>query len=238
LKTEEITEDGVTRIAYTLNVDTYDETAHDHIGEDILTAAEHVNTSTSWDNIVNINLRHLLTNVNLEIKQDVLNDSENRYYITGISLYGISTSGTYALIADGDQIYDIWNLQNPNVETSFDKVFNNHLLDGNNALKVWGDEGLLLIPQDIIREKVKIRIDYLYELKVTDDGQGTTNGSNNGSIIQQRSETINLPATDQWKSGNKIKYTLSFAKPTKIVFTDITVKPWGSAQSGGTIIIK
>lgn len=237
-QTEEINEAGVNYLAYTLDVDTYDETAHDQIGVDILTASKHVNTSDPWDNTVNLNLRHLLTNVNFEITQDMDSDPNNHYYITGVSLSGISTNGTYALVVDGDQIYDTWNLQSADSESSFDKVFDNNLLDENNALSVWGNNGLLLIPQDIIREKVKLRIDYLYELEVTDDGQGNQNDGNNGPIRQERSETINLPATDQWKSGNKIKYTLSFAKPTKIVFTDISVKPWGTAQSGGTIIIK
>ena len=231
-------ESGVKYIAYTLAVETYDETTKNQLGVDILTASEYVNTCDPWNNTVNLNFRHLLTNVNFEITQDVESDPNNHYYITGVSLYGISTSGTYAMILDHEQIYDIWNLQEVNNDISFDRVFDSHLLEANRALSVWGDDGLLLLPQDIIREKVKLKIDYLYQLEVTDDGQENQDGSDQEAIKQERSEIIDLPATDKWKSGNKVKYTLSFAKPTKIVFKDITVKKWGTAPSGGTIIIK
>lgn len=235
LEDEEI--NGVNIISYNLNVDTYDEHNRDHIGEDILAASEYVNTLDSWNNTVNFKLHHLLTNVNFEISQDMDSDPNNHYFITGISLYGISTNGTYTTIAGDDSWISYWTLETPVNDVSYDKAFDEYLLEEGD-LSVWGEDGLLLLPQNIAREKVTLRIDYLYELDMTEDDQGNQNGDNQEPVKQQRSETINLPATDQWKSGNKIKYRLSFAKPTKIVFTDISVKPWGSAQPGGTIIIK
>lgn len=236
-KTQEVTDDGVTRVGYILDVDTYDETKREHMGVDILTASEYVNTSDPWNSTVNFNFQHLLTNVNFEITQDMVNDPNNHYYITGVSLSGISTNGTYAMIPEGDKITKIWSPESPSSGNSYDKTFDNQLLE-NGMISLWGNEGLLLIPQDIAREAVKLRIDYLYQLEVAEDGDGNQSGEVQEPEKKPRYEIIDIPATDLWKSGNKIKYTLSFAKPTKIVFTDISVKSWGSAQPGGTIIIK
>lgn len=117
----------------------------------------------------------------------------------------------------------------PNNEANaFRRIFNDNTPLKGRTVSVWEQEGgLLVLPQRINNRASHIKIDYLYKLK-TDEG-------NSDPVL--KSILVDIPATDQWVSGNKIKYTLSFANPNTILFRNITVKSWGDAQSAGTIII-
>lgn len=215
--------DGVNRVGYSLDIDTKSQQT------DILTSSKYVNTSDSWTtNVVQLQFRHLLTNINFHITQ-ANSDIENDYFIQSVSLYGISTSGTYSLIPEEDNIIENWVMDAPNNEANaFRRIFNDNTPLKGRTVSVWEQEGgLLVLPQRINNRASHIKIDYLYKLK-TDEG-------NSDPVL--KSILVDIPATDQWVSGNKIKYTLSFANPNTILFRNITVKSWGDAQSAGTIII-
>ena len=217
---------------YSLDVDTYDESTFNHTGVDMLTASAYVNTSSEWSRTVTLNMHHLLTKVNFKISQDMregVGDPINDYYITKVALSGITTNGEYIVLPNGDHISQNWNLENAN-NYSYEKAY-----DGSQTLRslgevsVWGDNGeggLLLIPQTIPNDKVKIRVEYLYKLQDSEEQKpGFVEAS--------------LPASDDlWQSGKRITYRLAIAKPTNIRFLTPTVESWGTPQTGGTIIIK
>ena len=225
--------EDVDRVYYTLDVDTYNDDTHDQVGDDILTATKYAHTSDSWTtNVVNLQFRHLFTNINLEITKDK-SDSENQYFITGVSLYGVSTNGTHYIMPGGDSFIESWDVESPKNTNSFDKVYENPVeLEVSKPISVWEDtDGLLLLPQNISRASAHIRIDYNYLLKDDDP-------ENDEEDTVEKYVIIDIPATDKWQSNSKITYTLSFANPNKIVFKNVSVESWGDAQNGGTIIIQ
>lgn len=227
----EAIQDNITRIGYSLDVDTYNEEASTHTGVDILTAATYVNTSTEWSRTVTLNMRHLLTKVNLKISQDTteVGDPNNDYYITKVALSGISTNGEYLVITDENQIAQEWSLESAN-NYSFDKTYDgSQTLRSQKVISVWednGEGGLLLIPQSIPIDKVKIRVEYLYQLAQSTEKKP-------GFV-----EAYMPVSDDLWQSGKRITYRLAIAKPTNIRFLAPTVESWGAPQTGGTIIIK
>ena len=210
---------------YSLDVDTYDESTFNHTGVDMLTASAYVNTSSEWSRTVTLNMHHLLTKVNFKISQDMregVGDPNNDYYITKVALSGITTNGEYIILPNDAQIIQNWNYEDAN-NYSYERAY-----DGSKKLRllgeisVWSDNGeggLLLIPQKIPNDKVKIRVEYLYQLaESTEQKPGYVEAY--------------LP------SGKRITYRLAIAKPTNIRFLTPTVESWGAPQTGGTIIIK
>ena len=241
----EDTMNGVNRIAYSLNVDTYDEENKTHEGVDILTAFKQVNTSgpaAEWKKAVEMRFRHLLTKVNVIITQDVTSevaDPENHYYITNVSLQGVKTDGQYQITPNNDEENILYSWTYDNNTGSYEKAFevteDSKTLLQLGEVSVWGDEedgGLLMIPQEIKPNSVKICIDYIYEL-AKDEEQN----------IQAKEAEIKrleayIPASDSWKSNNQITYTIAISSASKIVFLAPEVESWGTPQTGGTIIIQ
>lgn len=222
--------DGVNRIGYSLDVNMEDQV-------DILTASKYVHTSDSWNtDVIKLQLGHLLTNINIKITQDA-SDAENNYYIKSISLYGISTSGTYGLLPDGNAITSYWTLGSLNNEdNAIVKNLDSTTPLKNTTISVWGTDGLLVLPQIINNRMAHVKITYDYELTKDEENQTAAEGDDNLGR-KEKTITIDIPGTDKWVSGNKITYILSFANPNKIIFRNVSVKSWGDAQSGGTIII-
>lgn len=206
-------------IGYFLNVDT---SAQD----DILIDSEYVNTSDPWNNTVNFQFRHLLTNVKFRISKD--QSSANHYTITKVTLQGVSVGGNYIIIPHQNTINQGWNTLQSGL---FENIPDNGSLDGNRTLSVWGTDGLLLIPEVMSTKTVELVIDYQYQLFVDD----STNGEQ--PEIQNKQLKVSVP-TDVWGPGKRIVYTLSITDPNRIVFKNVSVELWGNAQAGGTIIIK
>ena len=121
----------------------------------------------------------------------------------------------------------LWEMSNSTAtfEKTFDTPVNLRELKGN-YYPVWGETGLLLIPQAIGSQAVKVTVDYLYHMKDT-EGEG-----------EARFIEATLPASDLWQSGNAISYTLKISETHEIIFQTPKVESWGAPQSGGTIIIK
>jgi hypothetical protein len=93
-------------------------------------------------------------------------------------------------------------------------------------LKVWGSDGIMLIPHDIAENGVKIRVDYLYDVDPNDTDLGQ----------EKFIEGYIPPIT--WQSSTSINYNISIANTSFLTFDKPTIEPWGSPQTGGTIIIK
>lgn len=185
--------------------------------------------------VVNLNFKHALTKINIRIEQDMIEDEENHYFIKRVLFSGIKVNGKYVASLDNDALNGSWDITSSRV-SSFNKTFEGDgeqlkKIDENgkvvpNPLKVWGENGLLLIPQEVGTDAMQVLIEYDYVL-------------NDSDTKTSRSITTYLPAsTDLWQSGKAITYVIPIAEPSEIIFAKPTIEPWGDeSQSGDTIII-
>ena len=229
---------------YSLDVDT---TVKDSDGNDsnensrvdIMTAFDYVYTNDEWTmQNVGLTFSHLLTKVNFRISQDINKDQVNNYYITKISLSNVRSHGIYSVIPVEGTFYPSWEMTES--KSKYEKTFDNYKLteqktiDGetittSTPLLAWGDDGLLLIPQDIRNGEVTIAIDYIHEY-VDQSGEME-------DYEVERHVEATIPAAE-WESNKSITYVISIANPNQIIFERPKVEKWASAQSGSTIIIK
>lgn len=183
---------------------------------------------------VALNFKHTLTKVNVKIVQDFDKDPDNDYYITKVTLSNVKTIGTYVTYSDNNTTEYEWVVNNSETGT-FIKEFNApyQSLEELGQLSVWGDVnvsngkgGLLLIPQNIEENSIRIRLDYRYLMDGSD-------------LYKELYAEEYIPISeDLWKSNEIVTYIISFAKQTDITFETPTVEPWSSPQTGGTIVIK
>lgn len=198
---------------------------------DILTASAYTDTNESnFSPVVDLQFKHVLTRVNIKIGQDFETNENDNFTVTKVTLTGIKTSGTYQVTNSGNAFTSTWTLWN--TTTSFERTFSTDeqkfiRKQERQILSVWGDDGLLLIPQEIASAAVKIRIDYLFSL------YKSTNEPTAGYVEAY------LPASvDLWQSGKMITYSTAISNKNVITFLAPEVEPWGTLQTGGTIIIK
>lgn len=193
-----------------------------------------INGATPPD-AVNLNFKHALTKINIRIEQDLSEDEENHYFIKRVALSGIKVNGTYTASLNNAVLNGSWDIASSRV-SSFNKTFEGDgqqlkKIDENgkvvpNPLKVWGEDGILLIPQEVGTDAIQVLIEYDYVLNESD-------------TKTSRSITTYLPAsTDLWQSGKAITYVIPIAEPSDIIFAKPTIEPWGDdPQTGDTIII-
>ena len=188
---------------------------------------------------VTLDFKHVLTRINFRITQSE-KDEINDYYVTKVELTGVKNKRTYSATPNLDEagnvtsLTEVWNPSNQgNEETiSFAKDFDSIHLKGENGgiieLTAWGEDGLLLIPQEIDGQ-MKIRVYYRYDLSGDADGNGTATYSD-----------IIIPDYPDypWQSGKRITYIVPLAHQMDIVIGVPTIEPWKSPQQGGTVIIK
>lgn len=228
-------------IGYSIDVNTDTEIPGENSRIDILTASDYVYTNDEWTTSnVALSFSHLLTKINFRISQDLTRDDINEYYITKVSLEGVKNNGTYILVPENGGFIGGWRFdEQASVSSYVNALETGYKLSATNPntskvestpLLVWGEDGLLLIPQDIENGKVKIKVEYTH--KYVDDDTTTED------VVVKRSIEAYVPKTDLWKSNNHITYNISIANPNKIIFGNPTVEQWGKPQTGGMIIIK
>ena len=229
---------GYRQLGYVLDVNTDGTEAGQNARVDILTATDYVHTDDSWTTSnVGLTFSHLLTKVNFRISQDLNRDDINKYFITKVTLSGVTNEGRYIVAPENGTFARGWTLgaSESSYQKSFDGVSLSKLNESTSKVEstpllVWGDDGLLLIPQVVGGGDMTIRIDYKH--------QYVDNDEQTEDIIAERFIEADIPATDLWKSNNVITYNISIANPNKIIFSNPTVQSWGNPQTGGMIIIK
>ena len=225
--------------------------------EDILVATNTTNTSVEgYEKTVDLQFSHLLTKINFKIRQNFDADPSFNYYVTKVTLRAPKTiipgeqepddegaiyskgmcmytpysqgdnkiSWGYADILDSQEEYPKVILSK---EYSEPRILRNiGVEDPTVTISVWGD-GLMLIPQDIVANSLEVVVDYIYDVSVdTDYTDGTP----------KQAKAI-IPAI-KWESNKSICYNLAISNTTSLTFDKPTIEPWGSPQTGGTIIIK
>lgn len=220
--------DGEAAIYYALDV-TADGSANT---EDILIATNITNTNESYSTTVPLQFNHILTKVNLKIRQNFDIDPDFNYYVSKVSITGIKGNGELICDPYNEMFYSEWNLDNA-TNITLEKVFVEPVLLRNIGaenpvvtLSVWGSDGLMLIPQAITNGGVKVKVEYYYDVNLDDDLYGTA------KYVEGF-----IPA-GVWESAMSINYTLSIANQNNISFSQPSIVPWGSPQTGGTIIIQ
>lgn len=234
-----LTVDGIKHIGYALDVETPSDA-----DLDILTAIKYVNTPSDlnsiengWSKTVSLNFTHLLTKVNFKIKQNFTSDPDNDYYIRKVTVSNIQNKAIYELTPNNGGFAPTMYISNDSSPAAYVKEFTSPVLlrdaenkdqNHNDALKVW-DNGLLLIPQDVKANTIRVRIDYDYLRKGSETSKPL--------FIE-----VYLPVpkndNEKWGSGKHLTYILEIANPTEIKFEAPIIEPWGNPQTGGTVIIK
>ena len=203
--------------------------------EDILTAQNVTNTNVEgYATTVPLTFSHLLTKFNLTISQNTDIDSEFEYYVTKVTITGLNGTGMYTVLPINETFYTGWDMEGATPMT-LGKNYESAPVclrepdgDGRKSkpLKVWGEDGVMLIPHNIAANGVMIRVDYFYDLNPDDSDLG-----------QARYVEGYIPAI-QWQSNTVINYNIAIANSSFISFEQPTIEPWGAPQTGGTIIIK
>lgn len=198
---------------------------------DILTASAYTDTNVSnFNPEVALQFTHLMTRVNIKVGQDFTTNENDDFTVTKVTLTGIKPNGAYQVTNAGTTFTGTWIMEN--ITTTFERTFSGteQVAIRNQAdqiLSVWGEDGLLLIPQTITSASVKVRIDYLFSMYQSEEEP------------EEGYVEAYLPASaDLWQSGKIITYSTTISNENNISFLAPTVKPWGTPQSGGTIIIK
>lgn len=202
--------------------------------EDILTAQNVTNTNNAYNTTVPLTFRHLLTKINLTISQNTDIDSEFEYYVTKVTISGLYGSATYVISPNNEEFLDGFDIDGDSAITLVQNYESNPVClredygSGRQSkpLKVWGEDGVMLIPHEIAQNGVQIRVDYLYDVNPDDDELGSP------KFVEGY-----IPAIT-WQSNTSINYNIAIANTSFINFSQPTIEPWGSPQTGGTIIIK
>ena len=185
--------------------------------------------------VVPVSFKHLLSKLKLTISQNTDIDSEFEYYITKITITGICNKGTYMVMPLNNQFFETIDTSGSTTTISIEKDYEDAPIclreDFGNGRqskphKVFGDDGVMMIPQEIAVDAIEIKVDYLYDVNPDDEDLGTP-----------KSKTGYIPAIT-WESNKSYHYNLSIANTSAITFDQPTIEPWGSPQTGGTIIIK
>lgn len=205
--------------------------------EDILIATNVTNTSVGgYSTTVPLTFAHLLSKINLIVSQNTDIDSEFEYYVTKVIITGINSNGQFICDIYNDQIYLFWENEDISPLTLTadfsDEPVCLRVSDGAGAgrkskpLKVWGEDGVMLVPQNIAANGVKIRVEYLYDTNPNDTDLG-----------QPKFVEGYIPAIT-WQSNTAINYNIAIANTSNIVFNQPSIVLWGSPNTGGTVIIK
>lgn len=221
-------EEGDAKLNYVALTD-FETTAEANV--DILGATAHVDTSNEGfdeSEPVNLQFQHLLCRINVCLMQDGDQNREDNFIIDKIALSGVKSKGNYYVFPLGDEIASWWDLDQ-NATINFEREFTDNANIGLSGKRYLSDDGLLLIPQQITAETIKLTINFRFGAQGTEDI----------NLYEPKTLEAYLPASDDlWQSGKSITYNVKVSTYNPITFLAPTIAAWGNLASGGTIIIK
>ena len=168
---EEVKYDG-NLVGYTLQVETPDAANLDVVAalNHTYTGDELFQTALTDPNIaapmVAMEFSHLMTKVNLKITQDFDKSPDFDYYVSKVTISGVKSRGTIVAIPYGNQFLNSCYFEDDAPTKTFEKSFstpvrlrNPDASDKKVVLTTFGDDGLLLLPQEIVATSIRIRVD-------------------------------------------------------------------------------
>lgn len=170
---------------------------------------------------VQLSFSHLLSKINIKVSQDVVADPNNEYYILGVSVNGVLKSGSYTGTwgFSGNKISLVQTFKEP---VLLKNGTSGHT--GQAELKIFGEEGILLMPQDLNLDVIEVLLEF--NIKLKDDTQlipGMVKGY--------------IPAAPAWQSGKAYTYEIAISRSADIKFSVPTVESWGNVVTGTTVIL-
>lgn len=179
-------------------------------------------TQTDFEAIP-VTFNRALTQVSLEIMQDLESNPYDQFLVTSVSFSGIKAGGT--LTTSRFDKTGQWYFTEDKL--SFSNNYSNHNLNNNGNLVAF--DRLNLVPQKIDLNTIPVVVNYTYQ-------QGDAESGLTGSVEEKRA-TVYLPI-GEWKPGMKYNYKMALYQNNLIVFKNINVTTWGEEPNAGTIIIK
>lgn len=172
---------------------------------------------------VNLSFKHTLTNVSVQLTKHAENATDD-IKVKQVYLLGLSTQGDYVWTKEGDNITATWNLTEGQTPTNMGQVFSESLETG--TYKDFLTD-MLLMPQPVHPENHPVVLLIVYDYAIS-----------GGETIENNILYTLLPENPVWDVNTKITYKAIIHAQKDIIFATPTVEEWGSAQVGGTIIIK
>ena len=200
---------------------------------DYLMATNETDTNIAgYNTTVNLQFKHLLTSVGLQIWRDQGKHQNDQMRVKSVTLSNISKGGTYTSETnDWSTNSDKLTLEMVNTNLS-DTDNIGGATNNNGSLETGGIPAnpfndMLLIPQTLSASN-SVSLKIVYELK----------RQNAASWEEAELETI-LPDIT-WQPNRRYTYNVVLSSVTDITIYYIQTKvdPWGTPQVGGTVIIK
>lgn len=164
-----------------------------------------------------------MTNVSVQLTKHTDNTTDD-IKVKQVYLLGLSTQGDYVWTKEGDNITATWNLIEGQTPTNMGQVFSESLETG--TYKDFLTD-MLLMPQPVHPENHPVVLLIVYDYAIS-----------GGETIENNILYTLLPENPVWDVNTKITYQATIHAQKDIIFATPIVEEWGSAQVGGTIIIK
>lgn len=212
---------GTTDTGYELTVVTDQEAQYD-----LMTAGytQRTQTGVAFPSQVSLDFNHEFVRVNVEVQQNFDKNPTQAFCVNYMSLSNIWSKGVLRIDGLGAGATRTWSFPSATpLKFEYEDANNTPLATDYKVLL--RPTPMLLIPQST--GSINFTMNYKYApTKV--DGEWAW---------EPRTANINLP-TGTWKAGTEVLYSITLYEDNEIVFTKVSVAPWGTNQSGGTIIIK
>ena len=188
--------------------------------EDLLCASE-THTYPKNGTTVNLNFKHLLTKVSVNLVKDATENSGDKIVVTDVSLNGMYMQGNYTLDNGTSPETGKWNgLANSSTMSS--GTINQELTTSEIAVLT----DCMMVPQTFSADHtVYLVVNYTFD-------QG-----NDGNNISTKTLIAPLPYGYVWGINTNIVYKATILVDHNIEFATPVVEEWGTEQAGGTIII-
>lgn len=201
---------------------------------DWLIARNATDTSESYDSMVQLQFKHILTSVGLRIWRDNGKHQNDQMRIKKVTLANMRKAGTVTSGMRDESLvwsYTADKLTMEHSNTNLSDTDNigaaqigddGKLTTGGNAANPFGT--MFLIPQTLNNVTLTI----VYDLKMINAKDWT----------EKTLEAVLPPIT--WEIGKSYTYNIILSSVTNITiyYIQTTVDPWGTPQVGGTVIIK
>lgn len=204
-------------------------TTPDTADVDMLVAYSAVNTAENTPESVTMNFGHALSMVNFVVGYDTDGNKDDRFVLKEFTISNIKKVGVGKTAFNGGSTS--WSVdQMQNMSFTWDDGFD-FKDQGKAKINLWGENGLMLIPQTIALGAVTIKVVYDYLDHYLENDEDFY------ADPVEKELNISLPAIT-WVPGVQYTYTMTLHEDDLITFSSIELKPWGSPQQGGAIIIK